>query len=742
MMKLKKITPFLLSLFWVILALRTVNEQGFLGRNLHHYFSRMDYLAYDIKMLSWMKGSRSPPHSIVVVAIDDKSIEQEGHGGWPWPYDKIATLMAKLHEQGVSVIASDLVFHQAEKNCAAIVKNKWIAMNMDNPLFLKELEKIEPKLDGNLRLIQQVINKNDIVLSFLIYPTPHLQKQLSNPVAILNPHDLNKTTILSMPGYIANFPALQKISAHNGFASIPTDDDGMVRQAPLVGRYQEKVYPSLPLAVAAVLLPKHDIKLNTVKIGDVQYIKSIQLGERQIPTNKSGQVWIPFYGRSHTFKYYSATDVLKNKLKPGELKNAVVFLGATGAGLAGFSNTSVDKAMPNVEIHATVLSGILENHFPQFPFWSPVITVGLILIVGITLTLLLPLLSPLLSISLALVVLLLLIIGNILLWLVGGIIFSFSAPFIMTIMLVLTNMTCGFLFESRKKKLLREVFNQYVPPDYVKLLLENPDRYSLEGESAELTVLFADIRHFTTISESLDASRVKKLLNRYLTPMTRIIFEHRGTIDKYVGDMIMAFWGAPIKNMLHREAAIDAALDMLAQSEALKTSFRAQKLPEVNIGIGINTGLMNVGDMGSEFRRSYTVLGDPVNLGARLESATKYYGVNLIVGSATRAGQTKFVFRLLDRVTVQGKHEAVDIYEVVCRVEDASPALLQEIEAHQQALSAYFRTEWSLSHKLFKALADQHPDTTVYQLFLERIACFEQTPPPPDWDGSYEHLHK
>ena len=742
MMKLKKMTPYLLSLFWVLLTLGTVNEQGFLWKKLHHFFIRMDYLAYDIKMLAWIKGSRSPPPSIVIVAIDDNSIEQEGQAGWPWPYEKIAALMAKLHAQDVSVIASDLIFPETEKNCASVVKNKWRSMHVYNPSFLKEIKQLEHQFDGNLRLIHQVKNKNNTVLSFLVYPTPHSQGRLSPPIALLNPHDLNKTPLLRMPGYIANFPALQNISAHNGFISIPTDEDGIVRKTPLVEHYQENVYPSLPLAVAAVLLPKKKIKINTVDIGGAQYVKSIQLGDRQISTDKNGQIWIPFYGKAHTFKYYSATDILKNKLNPGELKHAVVFLGATATRLRGFSNTSVDKTMPNIEIHATVLSGILENRFPQLPFWSPAVTIGLILVVGITLTLLLPRLSPFLSIAFAIFVFVLLITGNLLLWVAGSFMFSFSTPIIMTILLVLTNMICGFLFESRKKKLIREAFNQYVPPDYVRLLLENPDAYSLEGEPAELTVLFADIRHFTTISESLDASSVKKLLNQYFTPMTRIIFEHKGTIDKYVGDMIMAFWGAPIKNMLHREAAIDAALDMLTQSEALKTDFRAQNLPEVNIGIGINTGLMNVGDMGSEYRRSYTVLGDPVNLGARLESATKYYGVNLIVGSATRAGQTKFVFRLLDKVAVQGKHVAVDIYEVVCREKDASPALLQEIEAHQEALSAYFRAEWSLSHRLFKALAEQHPHMIVYQLFLDRIVFFEKNPPPPDWDGSYEHLEK
>jgi adenylate cyclase len=740
--KLKKATPFLLSAVWIILALwielapRTL---GFITDSLNHVFRRLDYLSYDTKIRSRIKLVPSAPHSIAIVAIDDASIQAEGR--WPWPYSLFADLIIKLREQGVSVIASDILFNEAEPNMISLMEHKLVRVSNHNPALFYELNKLKPEFDDNAKLILQIQNKNDIVLPFLLYEH-HIQGILPDPIASLDQYDLNKIGIPKMSGYITNFSSLQHASSHNGFISTRTDEDGVVRRTPLVLRYQDKIYPSLALATAQILFKTNDVTLNIVDIGGANFLDSVQLGKLRIPTDQAGRVMIPFQGKSHSFKYYSASDVLKNKVKPGELKNTIIFIGITAAGFAGFSNTSVDTDMPNVEVHANVLNGMITNDFPRLAYWSKAATIGLVLLIGLTLGVLLPLLIPTLAILLAMLTLVLLFFLNAWLWAEKSIVFSFSSPAMMTIMLALTNMTYRFIFESRKKIFLREAFGHYLAPEYVKILVDHPEEYSLEGESVELTVLFADIRNFTTITESLDAARIKTLLNKYFSPMTQIIFNHGGTIDKYVGDMIMAFWGAPIKNERHREAAIEAALDMLAKSEELKDDFLAAGFPNITIGIGLNTGVMNVGDMGSEFRRSYTVLGDPVNLGARLESSTKYYRVKLLVGSATRANVTGFVFRLIDRVKVKGKHQAVDVYEVICRIAEATPELLEEIKVHDEAINAYFLMNWALAQELFASLAKEHPDTYIYKLFLERINTYKQNPPPMGWDGSFERQDK
>jgi adenylate cyclase len=261
----------------------------------------------------------------------------------------------------------------------------------------------------------------------------------------------------------------------------------------------------------------------------------------------------------------------------------------------------------------------------------------------------------------------------------------------------------------------------------------------LEGESKELTVLFTDIRNFTKISEPMTASEVKQFLALFLNPMTEIIFNHKGTIDKYVGDMIMAFWGAPLPDFAHALNAVSSAWDMKVKLADLNVRLKSLLLPEINVGIGINTGTMSVGDMGSEFRRAYTVLGDSVNLASRLESLTKFYQVGIIVGEKTQE-ETKndFIYRKLDRVKVKGKANAHDIYELVSPLVQAPADILENIKLHEKALNAYFNQEWDASDKLFKQLLAQDPShAALCKLFLERIASLSQTPKKTIWDGVY-----
>ncbi len=739
---LKNFTPILLSLFWVILALGLElgpKTPGTSAEILHNFFKRIDYLIYDIRQLSTIHLSFKQRYPIAIIAIDDKSLLQEGQ--WPWSYNKISELISKLRSMGTPIIALNIMFKEQENNIASEIKYKLMEKNAD-PSVINELKLLEAQYDGNAKFITEVQHHKDVVLPFILLSTPFTSGQLPSPIYIIKPSDVKNFSIIRMPGYITNFNAIQSKSTYNGFTSSLTDEDGIIRRTPMVLLYQNKVFGSLPLAMAQAMFPEKKIKLNFVSIGDKKILTAVKLGDLEIPTDKGGRVLIPFNGKSHSFPYYSASDILKNNITPNQLKNTVVIIAHTASGVDKVRNTSVDIAMPESEIQANVLNGILTGKFPVLPFWGKYITIAITIIIGTVLSLLLPILSPPIAILLASGVLILLIIMNIGLWIALGIVFSFSIPLLMSVMLVLTNMAYGFLFEDRKKRFLREAFGQYVAPEYVQYLLENPQEYSLEGESVELTVLFTDIRGFTTISEDMSANVVKQFLNHYFTPMTEIIFKHKGTIDKYVGDMIMAFWGAPIKNPNHRETAIDAALDMLAKSYELKTTFLKEGLPEIKIGVGINSGLMNVGDMGSLYRRAYTVLGDPVNLASRLESATKYYGVELLVGCETRNNLDMFLFRWVDKVIVKGKHNAMDIYEVICRISEVSSDQLKEVEKHHQAMDAYFNQNWEMAAQIFESLAKDYPQKKLYKLFIERIVDFKKNPPEADWDGSYSLTEK
>jgi adenylate cyclase len=304
------------------------------------------------------------------------------------------------------------------------------------------------------------------------------------------------------------------------------------------------------------------------------------------------------------------------------------------------------------------------------------------------------------------------------------------------------NMLFGYLFETRARSHMDSLFGQYVPPDLVKAMSRDPEHYSLESERRELSVLFTDIRGFTTISEGLDAGELSKLMDEYLTPMTRIVHETEGTIDKYIGDAVMAFWGAPIHHPHHADLAVGAGLAMLKALEQLNVSFHQQGWPEVRIGVGVNTGIMSVGNMGSKFRRAYTVLGDAVNLGSRLEGITKIYGVSFLVSETTAHSAGRFHYREIDRVRVKGKAKPVTILEPLGLEEEMTQAQLERERQFTHFLFLYRSQSWDSAEEMLRRLLDVEPESYLYHLYLQRIAVFREHPPESPWDGVFTHETK
>jgi adenylate cyclase len=298
-------------------------------------------------------------------------------------------------------------------------------------------------------------------------------------------------------------------------------------------------------------------------------------------------------------------------------------------------------------------------------------------------------------------------------------------------------MVYGFFFEARTKRRVAGLFGQYVPPELVEELSEHPEQASMEGDSREMTVLFSDVRNFTNLSEGLTPIELTRLMNAYLTTMTKVIHEHRGTIDKYIGDAIMAFWGAPLADPDHARHGLAAALAMQEKMKELREEFPKQGWPAMRIGVGLNSGVMNVGNMGSEFRRSYTVMGDAVNLASRLEGLTKEYGVEILAGEHTREALPDFVFRELDRVRVKGKDKPVAIFEPLGLKDKVSEAAQAEATEFKQALARYRAQDWAAAEAQLKALAERLPGHKLYELYLERIAHFRAEPPGEGWDGVF-----
>jgi len=357
--------------------------------------------------------------------------------------------------------------------------------------------------------------------------------------------------------------------------------------------------------------------------------------------------------------------------------------------------------------------------------------------VGVALALLLPQLSVLWSSLLTFVVLAVVVSANVALYQYENFVLPLASSVLMILVLYGTDTILGYFTEAHNKKQIEGFFGQYVPPELVDEMVKNPDTALFEPDSRECTVLFTDVRGFTTISEGLDPKALSELMNNFLTPLTQVIHKHAGTIDKYMGDCIMAFWGAPIANPAHAHVGIVAALEMHKTLTDLQPHFRAKNWPEIKIGIGLNTGRMSVGNMGSKIRLAYTVMGDAVNLASRLEGITKEYGADIIVGEETMKAAPEVVFRELDRVRVKGKENAVTMYQPIGLRSEVPAEIVKRLELFDNALRTYRRRDWDAAEALLRHLSESSPENKLYELFLKRIPVLREKNLGPDWDGAF-----
>jgi len=483
------------------------------------------------------------------------------------------------------------------------------------------------------------------------------------------------------------------------------------------------------------------LQLETVALGEVDVLRYAGVGGQLARTDAAGRVIVPYKGPKRTFPYLSATDVLNGNINPDALEGAIVLVGTSALGLSDLRATPVGTQYPGVEVHANIIDALLNDEFPYRPEWEAGALLAQLLLFGLLLSFWLPRLGPFAAISVSGIAVLLGISGNFYLWTYQHLDLPLAAVLLLVGGLTIINLGYGFISENVSRRLLKGMFDQYVPPAHIERMMNDPAAYQFAGESKELTVLFSDIRSFTNISESLSAADLKALLNSYFTPVTKVIFDHEGTIDKYVGDMVMAFWGAPLDDERHAFHAVQAALSMQQVTASLCEEFAARGWPAIKIGIGINSGQMNVGDMGSSYRRAYTVLGDAVNLGSRLESITKFYGAEILVGEHTQALAPEFVYRYVDRIQVKGKNEPIRVYEPLGRIGDVEEAVLKELQMQQRAVEHYFARRWDDAVLMFTRLEQQQP-RRLYQVYIERIADLRQQALPEDWDGVFRHTAK
>lgn len=723
----------------LVLDVISLNEDSRMARQLARPMERLDTLLYDwrFRMLPPSRSEGQAP--IVVVDIDEPSIQREGR--WPWGRDKVMSLVLALERQGASLIGFDVVFSEAESNPA----DRVLAAEGLSQALRDELVSRRSLFDNDARLAGVVSSRT--VLGYVLHSDGVRVGKLPQPFLELGPED-DGWRVLELPDYTGNLPSLMDKALSAGFFTTLPDRDGVIRRSPLIVRHGNALYTSLALEMARLYLKAPFIGLQTTRCLGVQTcIERIQVGDNVVHTDEHGRALIPYKGGRKSFTYLSASKVMRGELPAGILNGAIVLVGTSALGLADLRTTPLETFYPGVEVHANLLDAILQSpagdsQFVYRPDWAPGATFVLLLVSGLLLALILPRLEPAYMLLVSGGWLVVLVLGNFALWKSAHFDLPLAALLLMASLIALFNIAFGFLRTNYQKREIKAMFGQYVPPAHVEQMLAHPESASLEGESREMTVLFSDIRNFTTISEGLNAQTLKQLLNRFFTPITQVIFDNNGTIDKYVGDMVMAFWNAPLQDQRHARNAIMTALAMQKKMDELRVEFVAAGFPEVNIGIGINTGLMNVGDMGSEFRRAYTVLGDAVNLGSRLESVTKFYGVKILVGENTCAQAPEFLYRRVDRIIVKGKSEPITVYEPVCLLSEASASRKERVQRYNEAVGYYFAQQWDAAEDVLRELLAQDTERKLYRMYIERIAQLRKADMTMAWSGVYEHVSK
>jgi adenylate cyclase len=695
--------------------------------------TKLELWSYDTRLNMTMPNSLD--ERIVIVDIDEKSLKQQGH--WPWSRNKLAHLVDRLFDDyQVRVLGMDAVFAEPDLSSGLQGMQAMQREHFSQDQGLRAaIEKLSPSLDYD-QLFANSLKNRKVVLAYVFLQEGEAKVgALPAPVLSAAYFKEQPVSLMQASGYTANLAKLQAQAYAAGHFNASPDQDGVSRRLPMLVQYHDQVYEAFSSAVArAANEAAGDRSTKPALILDAD-AEQLRIGKNRIPVNDDMAALIPYRGAQGSFRYVSATDVMSNTVDKTILKNKIVLLGTTAAGLMDLRATPMQNVYPGVEVHANMVTGILDGSIKQNPAYTQGIEFILLLLVGCLLAFSLPNLSPSSATLLTALCLALLLGSNWLAWEAGNLVLPLAALLVTISTLYLFNMAYGFFFESRLKRQLGRLFGLYIPPELVDEMAQNPNSYSLASQSRHMTVLFTDVRDFTSIAEGMAPEQLSLLMNRFLSPMTQAIHQHRGTIDKYMGDAIMAFWGAPVADNQHATHAVQAALAMTDSLARLQDEFAAQGWPAIRIGIGLNSGDMVVGNMGSTFRMAYTVLGDAVNLGSRLEALTKYYAVSIIVSEDTKVLAPDFVYRELDRVRVKGREKPLAIYEVLGAKEEVNEAALTALQQYLVALAAYRNQDWPKAEALFSSLSQAQPLCRLYAIYMERIVHFQSNLPDANWDG-------
>jgi adenylate cyclase len=712
------------------------------GRGIRE-LTDVELKAYDIVLRQTMP--RTPDPRVVIVDIDEKSIGNIGR--WPWSRNLMAQLVRQSFDKyQARVMAFDISFAEPDNTTGLRMLDKFDAANLSDTPALKAFVDAQRKEENFDRIFADTLVNYPVVLGFALVDSGARSGALPKPFYDLSEmREADRNAVyFTQPGYVGNMQVFYNQGAVEGGHFYPDmDDDGIIRRIPLAVVHGTAMYMTFTVPAVSIYLGNLPTRIDKpVKTAYDLQAPKLSIGQREVNLDVRTTVWIPYRGPQRTYTYVSASDIINGTLSdPSLIKDKLLIVGTSAAGLYDLRSTPTDHAYPGVEVHANLASALLDGTTKSRPIEDMDIINGMIVLTLLVLCFLVPRLSAVNATMVTLAVMA--IMFGIAFWAWSKhVIIPWAVPALFVFGIYVLNMAYGYFTEARAKRQITNRFGEYIPKELVEEMAQNPDAVNMEGDSRQMTVLFSDVRSFTTISEGLDPKQLSDLMNNYLTPMTNVIQSERGTIDKYIGDAIMCFWGAPLPDNQHAAHGVNAALDMQKKVRELWPEFEKRGWPKLEIGVGLNTGTMSVGNMGSSFRRAYTVMGDAVNLASRLEGITKEYGVGIVVSESVVKGAPGFVYRELDRIRVKGKLEPVTIYEPIGRAGEVSKEGLDEVDTFHRALDFYRSQRWDDADMMASRAQRFNPEHKLYKLFKERTNALRKNPPAANWDGVFTFEHK
>ena len=719
--------------------------------------SQIELAIADARLRALMPRTLDP--RVVIVDVDEKSLAEIGR--WPWGRDQLASLSDELFaRQKAAVVGFDMLFAEPDISSGLPALERLAA---EIPSLAVHLPAWRKNLDQDARFARALTDRN-AVLGFYLTTDRGARQVGALPAPMFDANVLQgrRINVTRADGYAANLPLLARAAPIAGYFNNVSDADGVVRRVSLVTELGGRLYEPLALAMLRRYtgMPAVEPRFSTgLWLADgytaLQGIELQQGTQRLgIRVDAHARVHVPFRGpggaSGGSFEYVSASDLLNGRIPAAHLAGKLVLVGSTAPGVYDQRSTPVAEVYPGVEVHASLLSGLLDGHAAADPDWAGAYEVVLLLVVTAFLVAVLPRLRPPAAAQVTLLLSAALVAQNLWCFHAYGLVLPLATPLLLAVLIYFGSTVWGYIFEGNRRRSLAHLFGSYVPPELVEEMAHDPARYDMRAENRVLTVMFCDMRNFTRVSEQLAPEELRGLVNLFFSSMTAIIREHRGTLDKYIGDAVMAFWGAPLGDPLHATHAVHAAQAMALRLITLNAELRERGLPEIGVGIGLNSGMVCVGDMGSSMRRSYTVMGDAVNLASRIEALTRHYGVDVLVGEATCSSaiatpsgdvtRAPLAWVEVDRVRVKGTQQCVTLFTPASAAVAATPSFRGEMRIWQLVLHTYRLQHWGSAQAQLEALSSQFsgsPFAGIYRQLTPRIEHYRCFPPGTDWDGAH-----